>query len=107
MKTVFISGPYRSYKKEGGFSLNGMWENVMRAREVAKDYFHRGFAVFCPHLATFMMDDDSPDSVWIEADMEWLRRSDVVVMMKGWEQSAGAKGERELALELGKEIVYQ
>ena len=48
------------------------------------------------------------DKQFLEADLEFIRRCvDVMVMLPDWEYSTGARGEHELALELGIEIIYE
>ena len=101
MKVAFISGPYRAATKEG------ISANIEAAREVAVKYWRKGYAVFAPHLNTAHFDGLCPDEVWLKGDLEILRRCDVVVMMEEWWKSEGAKAEHALALELGKEIIYE
>lgn len=101
MKVAYIAGPYRA--KNGVTVL----ENIRAAEQVAIKYWRLGFAVITPHLNTAFFDGLAPDNVWLEADLEFLRRCDVVVMMKTWKYSSGAVKEHELALELEKEIIYE
>ena len=75
MKVAFISGPYRAPTP-----LQTM-ENIHRASLVALKYWRLGYAVICPHRNTALFDGEADDSVWLQGDLEFLRRSDVVVMM--------------------------
>lgn len=100
MKVAYIAGPYRA--KNGVTVL----ENIRAAEVVAIKYWRNGYAVITPHLNTAFFDGLAPDSVWLEADLEFLRRADVVVMMKTWKESSGAVAEHALAVELGKEIIF-
>ena len=50
MRIAYISGPYRARTHDGVF------ENIMRARKVAREYWMKGFAVICPHTNTIFMD---------------------------------------------------
>jgi len=100
MKVAYIAGPYRS-----AAGPNGIHENIERARAVAVEVWQRGFMAFCPHLNTAMMDGAVPDSVFLSGGLEMLRRCDIVVLVPGWERSAGSKAEVDLARELGK-MVY-
>lgn len=53
------------------------------------------------------MDSDAlADEFWVNADLELIARVDTVVLMEGWETSVGARSEREHAIELNKEIIY-
>jgi hypothetical protein len=91
MKIAYISGPYRAD------SPNGIYHNIQKARKVAIKYWGKGYAVICPHLNTAFMDGACPDHVWLEGDVEILKRCDLVVMMKGWEKSEGARHEYKVA----------
>lgn len=102
MKVAYIAGPYRANPKLGRTVLM----NIRSAELVAIRYWQKGFAVICPHLNTAFFDGMAPDSVWLDGDLEFVRRSDVVVMMKGWEHSSGATKELELARSLGKEVIF-
>jgi hypothetical protein len=100
-KVIYIAGKYR----DG--TINGVWENIQTARTAARKYWLMGYAVICPHLNTMLMDGEDTDNLFLEGDAELLRRSDAIVMLSGWEESAGAKSEHELATKQGKEIIYE
>ena len=58
MKIVYIAWPYRA---------SSMWwiqQNIERAREVAFKYWHKGYAVICPHLNTQFMDGEDDSDIW-------------------------------------------
>lgn len=101
MKICYIAGPYRSK------TLNGVWENIMFARQYAIKYWNLGYSVICPHTNTMLMDMENTDNMFLEGDLEMIRRCDVMVMIPGWEKSVGACGELRLAKELGLEIIYE
>jgi len=101
MKLAYISGAYRS--KDG---INGVFENIIRARTVALQYWQKGIPAFCPHMNTAFMDGAAHDSVWLDGDLEMLRRCDIVVMLPNWEQSEGATAEHAEAKRCGLEINY-
>jgi len=100
MEVVYISGKYRAD------TVNGIHENIQKARDEAIRWWKRGYAVICPHLNTAFMDGACPDETWLEGDLELLRRSDIVVMLRGWKQSEGARREHEEAKALKKRIIY-
>ena len=101
MKVIYISGPYRS---DG---WNGVWENVMRARDVARKLWRKGWVVICPHTNTIFMDGpDLPGETFIRGDLELVRRCDAVFLLPNWERSEGARIEWQHAESLGKDI-YQ
>ena len=102
MKVVYISGSYRSK------SVNGIYENIQKARGEAIKYWRTGkYAVICPHMNTAFMDGARKDHIWLDGDLELLRHSDIIVMLKGWEKSEGAIMEHAEAQKLGLEIIYQ
>ncbi len=101
-RIVYVAGAYR----DSGY--NGVWENIMQARIVARQLWSIGFVAICPHTNTIMMDgeDISPDT-FLEGGLEILRRCDAIFMLSGWEKSAGAAREWELAKELDLPVIYQ
>jgi len=98
MKLAYISGAYRSK------SINGIHDNIQKARQVSIEYWRKGYAVICPHTNTAFMDGACEDHVWIEGDLEMLRRCDVVIMLPDWEESEGARAEYEEAVKHEKII---
>lgn len=101
MKVAYIAGPYRST------TIGGILANIEAARAVALKYWKLGYAVICPHLNTALFDGACPDSTWLEGDIEIMARCDVVVMMKNWRASSGARAEHERACDFKKEIIYE
>ena len=100
MRVMFISGPYRA-KTESELE-----DHIRTAEKAAIHFWQRGWAVFCPHKNSAHFGGLCPDSHWLDGDLEILRRSDAICMIKGWSQSEGAKAELKLAEELGKEIIF-
>lgn len=105
MKIAYIAGPYRST------SASGIMTNIRNAEKIAIEFWRKGYAVLCPHKNSAFFDGLAPDSVWLEGDLEFIRRlipgTDVIIMVPGWTESEGAKAERELAMSLGIEILYK
>ena len=101
MKLAYIAGPYRSA------TVRGIVQNIRIAEAVALRYWRDGYAVICPHMNTALMDGSLPDHVWLEGDLEMLRRCDVVVMLPKWKSSVGATAEHSLAVSLKMEIRYE
>lgn len=87
--------------------MNGVYQNIHSARTVGLRLWEMGFVVITPHTNTAFMDGWCPEAVWLERDLELVRRSDVVVMVEGWEPSEGARAERRLALELDLLVVEE
>jgi hypothetical protein len=101
VKIAYIAGPYRSD------TVHGIVENIYRAEAVAIKYWQLGYAVICPHKNTALFDGLLPDEVWLAGAIEILKRCDVIVMMKGWENSSGSRAELEIALKFGLEVIYE
>ena len=97
MKVIFVSGPYRG----------NVESNIIKARRVAIALWQQGWAVFCPHTNTANFDGECSDDVWLKGDIEILKRCDAIYMMSTWKDSKGAEEEYRIALELGKEIIFQ
>lgn len=101
MKIAYIAGPYRAD------TVSGIRANIERARVVAEKHWKMGYAVFCPHMNSALMDGIIPDEQFLKAGLNFLDMCDTIVMMKGWEKSAGSRDELEMA-KLGKmEIIYE
>ena len=101
MKLVYISGAYRAP------TLYGVVRNIRRAERTALKYWKKGYAVICPHKNTALMDGGCCDKVWLDGDLEMVRRCDMIVMMRNWRKSEGARNEHALAKRLGIRIVYE
>jgi hypothetical protein len=100
MKVAYIAGPYRSK------TIRGVVENIRRAEQVAIKYWLKGYAVICPHKNTALLDGVAADDVWLNGDLEILKRCDVIVMIEGWQWSLGAAAELEFARKHGLEVVF-
>ena len=90
MLVAYVSGPYRD-RTEYGVKCN-----VDRAEKVALELWNMGFAVICPHKNTFLFGGAGPnqdDDIWLEGDLEFVRRSDIVVTIPGWVESEGSRAE--------------
>lgn len=100
MKVVYIAGPFRA---------SSHWDveqNIRRAEQLALDAWRTGVAVICPHTNTRFFDGAAPDALWLEGDLEILRRCDAVLMTSDWERSNGARNEHALAEALPIPIFY-
>lgn len=95
MKTVYVAGPYRARTKLG------VLLNILRARKVAKKLWRAGFAVFCPHMNSALMDGVCPDKNFLDADVLFLAQCDIMVLMPRWEWSKGCQSEYSYAIKKG------
>ena len=56
--------------------------------------------------------DEAPKSVngaiwFLSKSIEYLAQADIIFFMKGWEKARGCKIEHQVAVEYGKEIIYE
>lgn len=98
---AYVAGPYRDPR--GAYYIR---QNIRAAEEVALELWRLGIPAICPHLNTALLDGAARDEVWLEGDIELMRRCDVVVMTPEWERSAGARREKEIAEAVGIPVVY-
>ena len=94
MKVVYIAGPFR------GSNSWEMEQNIRRAEALALEVWRLGAACICPHTNTRFFQGAADDAVWLDGDLEILRRCDAVLMVSGWERSSGSKAEREEAVKV-------
>jgi len=98
LPVIYIAGPYRAPTP---------WQvlaNVRAAQEVALAVWKMGAVALCPHSNTGLFDGECPDEVWLQGDLELLRRSDAILMMGKWQYSQGASAEYRAAQQLGLPI---
>lgn len=106
MKVIYVAGKYQA-KTEWG-----LVQNIRHAERVALELWGKGWAVICPHKNTahfggFLDDAELDHQLWLNGDLELLRRCDAIYMLNNWETSRGARMELELAKNLGLEIYYE
>lgn len=97
MKLIFISGPYRG----------NIEHNIIVARRASIKLWKRGFAVICPHMNSANMDGECQDNVFLEGDLEIMRRCDAVYFLKDWESSEGSRAEYREAVRLKMELMFE
>ena len=98
MARIYIAGPYSSD------STFGQQANIDAARGAAIALYRMGHTPFCPHTMTAWFDrlaPDIPGEVYLRTGIEWLRLCEAVLMLPGWEQSAGSRAEYAEARERG------
>lgn len=100
MKVIYVAGSYRSNTEWG------LVENIRKAEDAAIRLWQEGYAVICPHKNTAHFGGLAPDNIWLEGDLEILKRCDAIYMVPGWSSSKGASAEHAMAKEWGKEIIY-
>ena len=102
---LYISGPYTP--------ANGrtVADNIAIARSYAVAAARKGWFPFTPHLNTAGFEIDCPEishQEWLDGDLAILRALSqagvAVLLLPGWEQSKGARLERDWAIRLNLEI---
>ena len=107
MRVIYVSGHYLGDRTEWGIK-----QNIELAEKAARELWDEGWAVICPHKNSAFMGGlrENPDEdrrLWLDGDLELLRRCDTIFMVKGWETSRGANEELALAQQLGLEVIYE
>jgi len=102
MKTVYIAGPYSAD------NVVDFLKNVRRGIAASVRWMRAGYAPFCPFLDfLYGLFGEMPVERYQSISMEWLRRSDHVYVLRGWEGSKGTKAEIEEAKRLGIPVLYE
>jgi hypothetical protein len=100
MRVVYVAGPFR------GASSWDIENNIRRAETLALEVWRAGAACLCPHTNTRFFQNAAPDHLWLDGDLELLRRCDAVLMTPDWERSSGARAEHDFAKTHGVEVFY-
>jgi nucleoside 2-deoxyribosyltransferase len=98
MRVVYVAGPYR------GADAWEIERNIRRAETVALELWRMGAAPVCPHTSGRFFDGALPDDTFLRGDLALLERCDGVVLVKGWEGSAGTLAEVKYANKIGKPV---
>lgn len=97
MKKIMISQPMRGKTNE----------LIKEERKVlVQEFEDKGYEV----LNTVF--DEAPknvdEAIWfLSKSIEYLAQADIIFFMKGWEKARGCKIEHEVAVEYGKEVIYE
>jgi hypothetical protein len=100
MKLIYVAGPFR------GKSAWDIEQNIRRAETLALEVWRMGAACICPHTNTRFFQNAAPDEVWLEGDLEILRRCDAIVMTPDWRNSTGARAEHDEAIKRNMAVFY-
>jgi hypothetical protein len=101
MKLIYVAGPYRS--KDG---RQGVMENIFNAHMAASQLWALGYAALCPHKATQDLDRFASEQTFLAGTLEMALRCDAVVVLPGFENSEGTKGEISAAEAKGIPVFY-
>lgn len=95
---IYVAGPYRAATRDD------IARNIDAARVVGISAAALGWFPVIPHANTAHMELDLPglgDAFWLAGTLEMMERCDAVVLVPGWQNSAGTRGEIIRAEELG------
>ena len=96
IKTVMISQPMRGKTEE---------EIREERKQVVNMLENQGFNVIDTIIEDFT---DKIDPIfYLVKSLEYLANANYVYFMKGWEKAKGCKIEHEVAVEYGKEVIYE
>jgi len=85
---VYVAGAYTAP------TVVQVLENMRRGIDAAVQVAKLGMAPYCPWLDfQYGLVSAMPVEVYKEISMEWLRASDAVLVVPGWENSEGTKAE--------------
>lgn len=104
MKIIFIAGPVR-----GDGTKEGQNKNIEFAREYIHLFIKNDIPFYSPHLnidqEVLNLGSEFNDFSW-QLNAEFLRRSDALAVLPGWENSEGTKMEIENATKRSLPIFY-
>ncbi|MFY1052337.1 DUF1937 family protein [Ectopseudomonas khazarica] len=87
---IYVAGPYRAATRDD------IARNIDAARVVGISAAALGWFPVIPHANTAHMELDLPglgDDFWLAGTLEMMERCDAVVLVPGWQNSAGTRGE--------------
>jgi hypothetical protein len=101
-KIIYVAGRYRD--ERGEFYVEA---NIREAAHRALNIWPWGAIALCPHMniAHFGGAHSIKDEVWLEGDIELMKRCDAVYFIPGWESSKGAQEEFRVALAKGISVI--
>ncbi len=94
MRLVYLAAPYRATAE------HSVYLNIHNAGELALQVWKLGAACICPQKNTAFYGGEAPDELWLEGDLEILRRCDAILLGPGGAESPGTRNEVNLANEL-------
>jgi len=100
-RVLYVIGPYRAR------TIREIVENIRRAEAVALKYWRQGYSVICPHTNSALFDGALNDEDILDGCLEIMGRCDGVVVLPGWQESAGSVAEVAKARSAGQEIIWE
>lgn len=113
VEVVYLAGPYRPYQDEEG-KQHTIAENVRVAGRYGIEVWRRGYVALVPHTLTYLdprqqrrdggIADIDP-GIFMDGELELVRRSDFMVLLPEWHHSRGAIAEKAFAESIGKSVL--
>lgn len=104
MKIAYVSGHYRAP------TSYGIKKNIQKAEAVQVELLKMGYFVICPHKMIAFLGGVVPEEFFLKGNLEILDRLksdyDFIVMLEGWEDSQGARGELSRAIHNKLKVYY-
>lgn len=111
MPLLYVAGPFRgpALSSTHPISRNSwiMESNCRRAETLALKLWGMGASVICPHANTRYFQNSLPDETWLNGDLAQIARCDGVVLTLDWQDSEGARHEKEFAESLVIPVFYE
>lgn len=102
MKIAMISGPFTADTPEQ------IQKNIETAQAYAAKYWRLGYAVICPHTNSgYLFGQDIAEHRFISGYLKMIKHIDLLVVLPGWQDSHGTKGEIQEAITWGKRIYFE
>lgn len=105
---IYIAGPYTA---DDTYSLR---RNILKAEHAAREVFKHGYIPIIPHSLGDALGNTSHDFKrlshhdWMQTlCLPLLQRCDGILLIDGWQQSKGARMEKEYALANFKRVFYK
>ena len=96
-KRIYISGP-----------ITGDPDYLRKFKQAETELIYQGYtSIVNPAKVNRLLPEDFTHQEYMDVSIAQLRCCDAIYLLRGWEQSRGAKIEKEIAESEGKEIVYQ
>jgi len=95
MRVIYVAGPFR------GKNAWKVEQNIRVAEDAGMVVAQLGAVPLIPHTMCRFFDGTMTGQFWIDATLDLLRRCDAMLVVGGWENSEGTKGEIQEAAVLG------
>lgn len=98
MKRVYVAGPYSSG------NVITILQNIGRGEKACAELFKLGYYPFCPwHDKSYVIDNPDENFTveqFYNFSIAWLKVSEVMLLLPGWQTSKGTMAEYQIALDM-------